>query len=195
MFVIFVWQIRHDLGWQNAFDRRYALSLTGIRQGMWWQFLTYQFLHGGWFHLVGNLLFLNSFGPDMEDTLGRRRFLLLFLGSGVFGGAVHLLGAQMAPEYFGAPVVGASAGLCGLLSAMCAIYSEEPMDLRLFMIIPFEIRPKYLLLFFALFTIGGAVLARGKVAHLAHLGGLVGGLLLLNLMSVKALPPPGPEPK
>lgn len=184
---IFLWQSQHNLSWQNAFDHQYALSLRGIQRGMWWQFLTYQFLHGGWFHIGCNLLFLHSLGPVLEDTLGPRRFLLLFLGSGAIGGAVHLLGALMAPEYFGAPVVGASAGLCGLLSALCAIYSEMRMDVRIFFVIPVVMRAKFLLLFVALLSIGGVIFARGNVAHLAHLGGLVGGLLCLNLMTVKPL--------
>ncbi len=185
--VIFVWQSRHSIYWQNQFDHQYALSLTGIQSGKWWQFLTYQFLHGGWIHIGCNLLLLRSIGPVLEDTLGPRRYLLLFLGSGAFGGAVHLLGARLAPEYFGAPVVGASAGLCGLLSALCAIYSEMRMDVRLFFIIPLTMRAKFLLLFIALFSVAGTVFPFGKVAHLAHLGGLVGGLLILNLMSVKPL--------
>lgn len=185
--VIFLWQSRHSQQWQNQFDHRYALSFEGIQRGMWWQFLTYQFLHGGWIHLGCNLLFLHSLGPVLEDTMGPRRFLALFLSSGAFGGAVHLIGAWMAPDYFGGPVVGASAGLCGLLAALCAIYAESKMEVRLLFVIPVVMRAKYLLFFTALLSMGGALLAFGNIAHLAHLGGLVGGLLALNLMTVRPL--------
>ena len=61
------------------------------------------------------------------------------------------------------------------------------MDVRIFFVIPVVMRAKFLLLFVALLSIGGVVFAHGNVAHLAHLGGLVGGLLCLNLMTVKPL--------
>jgi membrane associated rhomboid family serine protease len=174
-----------------------ALSLRGLAGGAWWEFITYQFLHGGWLHLGFNLLFLHSLGPVLEDTIGAKRFTLLYLGSGAFGGAVHLMGALLSPRIFGHPVVGASAGLCGLLAALCAIYAEEPMELRLLFLIPVVMRAKFLLLGTALMSMAGTVLPFGNVAHLAHLGGLVGGLLCLNFMDVKPLefePPPASPP-
>lgn len=174
-----------------------ALSLRGLAGGAWWEFITYQFMHGGWMHLGFNLLFLHSLGPVLEDTIGAKRFTLLYLGSGAFGGAVHLMGALLSPRIFGHPVVGASAGLCGLLAAMCAIYAEEPMELRLLFLLPVVMRAKFLLLGTALMSMAGTVLPFGNVAHLAHLGGLIGGLLCLNFMDVKPLelePPPAPPP-
>jgi len=158
---------------------------------------TSMFMHGGWMHLGFNLLFLHSLGPVLEDTIGAKRFTLLYLGSGAFGGAVHLMGALLSPRIFGHPVVGASAGLCGLLSALCAIYAEEPMELRLLFLLPVVMRAKFLLLGTALMSMAGTVLPFGNVAHLAHLGGLIGGLLCLNFMDVKPLelePPPAPPP-
>jgi membrane associated rhomboid family serine protease len=202
--LVFFWQSRHGVFWQNQFDHRYALSLEGVQHGLWWQFLTYQFLHGGlqypltnplaWIHIGCNMLFLHSLGPVLEDTLGPRRFLALFLGSGIFGGSVHLLGAWMAPDHFNSPVVGASAGLCGLLAALCAIYAEAPMEVRLLFIIPLKMRAKFLLFFTASISIAGTVVPFGGIAHLAHLGGLVGGLLVLNLMTVKPLQLEPPSP-
>ena len=105
------------LGLRFQFPDNLALSLRGLQAGAWWEFITYQFLHGGWMHLGFNLLFLHSLGPVLEDTIGAKRFTLLYLGSGAFGGAVHLMGALLSPRIFGHPVVGASAGLCGLLVA------------------------------------------------------------------------------
>ena len=174
-----------------------ALSLRGLAGGAWWEFITYQFMHGGWMHLGFNLVFLHSLGPVLEDTIGAKRFTLLYLGSGAFGGAVHLMGALLSPRIFGHPVVGASAGLCGLLSALCAIYAEEPMELRLLFLFPVVVRAKFLLLGTALMSMAGTVLPFGNIAHLAHLGGLIGGLLCLNFMDVKPLeldPPPAPPP-
>lgn len=186
--LVFLWQLRLKGPQGLAFEQRYALSLDGIRDREWWQFLSYQFLHGGWIHLFFNLFFLNSLGPVLEETLGARRFAILYLCSGVIGGAVHLAGAWLWPGTFGHPVVGASAGLCGLLSALCTIYSEEPLEVRLFLIIPMVMRAKFLLLGVALVSMVGILFAWGNVAHLAHFGGLLGGLLLLNIMNIETVP-------
>lgn len=179
------WLYRSNPGQKRWFELTHALSLTGLQKGAWWQFLTFQFLHGGWVHLLTNLLLLHSLGPVMETTLGRGRFLLLYLVSGSVGGLLQLIGAWTSPRLFGAPVVGASAGLCGLLAALAAVYSEERLKLLLFFLIPFEIRAKFVLLFAALASAAGAIFAFGNIAHLAHLGGLVGGLWCINWWPVE----------
>lgn len=168
-----------------AFDRRYALSIDGIRAGAWWQFLTYQFLHGNWIHLILNLLFLDSLGPVLETTLGGRRYLVLYVVSGALGGLVHLVGAAMSPQTFGHAVVGASAGLCGLLAAVTAIYSEDRLRVMILFVFPLAVKAKYLLLGFGLFTLVGTIIPVGNVSHLAHLGGLVAGLWVVNLLKAE----------
>jgi membrane associated rhomboid family serine protease len=165
-----------DPGRQRWFELNLALSLKGLRQGAWWQCLSFQFLHGGWIHLTMNLLLLHSLGPVMETTLGRGRFLLLYLVSGTVGGILHVAGAWMMPDSFGVPVVGASAGLCGLLAALGALHSEERLRVLLFFVIPMEIRAKFVLLGGIVISALGAVFSVGPIAHLAHLGGFMGGL-------------------
>jgi membrane associated rhomboid family serine protease len=165
-----------DPGRQRWFELNLALSLKGLRQGAWWQCLSFQFLHGGWIHLTMNLLLLHSLGPVMETTLGRGRFLLLYLVSGTVGGILHVAGAWMMPDSFGVPVVGASAGLCGLLAALGALHSEERLRVLLFFVIPMEIRAKFVLLGGIVISALGAVFSVGPIAHLAHLGGFIGGL-------------------
>src|SRR5436190_10080807 len=59
-----------------------ALSVTGISQGYIWQLLTFQFMHGGWIHLLFNCLAIFMFGRDVEQTLGRKSYLTLYLCSG-----------------------------------------------------------------------------------------------------------------
>jgi membrane associated rhomboid family serine protease len=167
------------------FEQRHALSLTGVQHGAWWQVFTFQFLHGGLFHLVMNLLLLHSLGPVMETTLGRWRYLTLYLVSGSIGGLLQLLGAWVAPTQFGSMVVGASAGLCGLLAALAAVYAEEKLQLLLLFVIPVQVRAKYVLLIAAAVSALGVIYARGKVAHLSHLGGLIGGLWCINWWRVK----------
>ncbi len=187
--LVFLWEYRLPYFQKLSLLHQYALQLTTVQQGMWWQFLSYQFLHGGLLHLLFNLLFLHSIGPLLEQTLGARRYLALYLVSGAFGGGLHVLVAWLSPGHFATPVVGASAGLCGILAAVCALYAEEKVDVKLFYVIPLRMRAKFLLLAVALVTMGGALFPFGNVAHLAHLGGLVGGLVALNFMDVKPLPP------
>lgn len=184
-FAVFLYE-QFLLPWNRvAFDQRFALSLDGIRAGHWWQFLSYQFLHGNWIHLILNLLFLDSLGPVLETTLGARRFLALYLISGALGGLVHLVGSAMSPHLFGHAVVGASAGLCGLLAALAAIYSEDRLRVMILFVIPLSLKAKYLLLIFGLVTLAGTLVPLGNVSHLAHLGGLVGGLWFVNLCKVE----------
>ena len=170
------WLYRVDPGRKRWFELHHALSLEGLRLGAWWQCLSFQFLHGGWIHLAMNLLLLHSLGPVMETTLGRGRFLLLYLVSGTVGGILHVAGAWMMPDSFGGPVVGASAGLCGLLAALGAYHAEERLRVLFFLIFPMEVRAKFILLLGILTSALGAVFAVGHIAHLAHLGGFIGGL-------------------
>jgi membrane associated rhomboid family serine protease len=170
------WLDRVDPGRRHWFELNHALSLGGLQRGAWWQCLSFQFLHGGWIHLAMNLLLLHSLGPVMETTLGRWRFVLLYLASGTLGGILHMVGAWMMPDSFGVPVVGASAGLCGLLAALGALHSEERLRVLLFFVIPMEIRAKFVLLGGIVISALGAVFVVGPIAHLAHLGGFIGGL-------------------
>ena len=92
-----------------------------------------------------------------------------------------MAGAWLMPDAFGRPVVGASAGLSGLLAALGALYAERRLRVLLFFVIPLEIRAKHLLLAGILASAVGAVVAVGPIAHLAHLGGFIGGLAWLLL--------------
>ena len=170
------WLFWVDASRRHWFELNYALSLEGLRRGAWWQCLSFQFLHGGWIHLGMNLLLLHSLGPVMETTLGRWRFLLLYLASGTLGGILHMVGAWMMPDSFGVPVVGALAGLCGLVAALGALHAEERLRVLLFFVIPLEIRAKFVLLGGIIISALGAVFLVGPIAHLAHLGGFIGGL-------------------
>ncbi len=200
LFIFLIEPSLHDPVARHWFEVRYSLWLPGLKAGYWWQFLTYQFLHGGWIHLGANLVFLYSLGPILETTMGRRRFLFLYLASGAMGGILQLAGAVSSPRIFGHAVVGASAGLAGLLAALGSVYAKEKIRGYLFFVIPFEMKAKYLLLIAGLVSVLGSIFPFGNIAHLAHLGGLLGGLCCVNLMNVRPLPdlqsvpPPDPVP-
>src|SRR5436189_2350031 len=159
-----------------------ALSLDGLKQGFIWQFITFQFLHGGLPHLVFNSLGLYFFGRPLEGMLGRRDFLKLYLFSGVLGGVLQALLGFIVPQIAG-PMVGASAGICGLVAAFSVLAPDSqiyvwfvlPMRARYFLPIMFG-----LTLLFLVASIKDTSTDGGHVAHAAHLGGILGGLAYLK---------------
>lgn len=171
----------------------FALSVAGLARGYVWQLLTFQFMHGGFLHLLFNCFAIFMFGREVEQSLGRRSFLTLYLSSGVLGGLfqvafVKLLALSLQNSSFeGVQVVGASAGAFGLIAAFATLYPERPLMLLLFFIIPVNMRAKFLLLFEGVVALFGiAMTARqfnlpgSQVAHAAHLGGMLTGILFIR---------------
>ena len=161
-------------------DDYFALSVEGLRHGFVWQLLTYQFMHGGLIHLALNCWAIYIFGREVEETLGRNIFLTLYFTSGVIGGLFQALAGVLLGGRFAAPVVGASAGAFGLVSAYAALYPERPLMLLLFFIIPVNMRAKFLLLFSAILTVIGLVFPMDNIAHAAHLGGMLTGIVFVR---------------
>jgi membrane associated rhomboid family serine protease len=161
-------------------DEYFALSVEGLRHGFVWQLLTYQFMHGGIIHLLLNCWAIYVFGQEVEVTLGRKSFLTLYFSSGVVGGLVQTLAGLLLGGRFADPVVGASAGAFGLVAAFAVLYPERPLMLLLFFIIPLNMPAKYLLLFSALLAGVGLLAASDNVAHAAHLGGMITGIIFVR---------------
>lgn len=178
---VWLWQSRLTGYRAEEFFQMYALTPGSVLHGAWWQLVTFQFLHGGVVHLFMNLFVLQSLGPTLEWLLGKWRALALYLFSGLFGGLVQLGGAIVAPDLFNTSVVGASAGISGVLAAICAWQADNRIDVRLFFVIPLTLKAKHLLLLVALVSVVGIVYPFGRIAHLAHFGGLIGGLVGMNL--------------
>jgi hypothetical protein len=141
--------------------------------------VTYQFMHGGLLHLVVNLWAIYVFGNEVELALGRRSFLTLYLGSGIIGGIVQTLAAFAFRGEFAVPVVGASAAAFGLAAAFALLFPDRL--LLLFFVIP--IRAKYLLVFSGVLAIYGLISRAGNIAHAAHLGGMIAGIVYVRYAS------------
>jgi membrane associated rhomboid family serine protease len=155
-------------------DKFFALSGPDLLRGFVWQLLTFQFLHGGPGHLVMNCLMLYFFGRPMEAELGPRRFLSLYFGAGVVGGLLQVLCQGLLPGHFGTgATLGASAGVFGLVAAFATLHREEPIHL---IFPPVAIRAKWLLVFSAILA-GFGLLRPDDIAHAAHAGGMVAGVL------------------
>lgn len=138
-----------------------------------WQPITSMFLHGGFLHILLNMFMLWQFGNSLENFLGTKKFLQLYLFSGLTSGLLWML--------FGTnPAVGASGAICGIFSAFLFIAPE--MKVSLFFIIPVKL--KHAIYLFGLFSLVFSILslmnisALGGVAHFGHLGGMIGGILL-----------------
>lgn len=161
-----------------------ALSLDGIKQGHVWQLLTFQFLHGGWLHLFFNCWTLYMFGREVEIALGKARFLTLYFLSGVVGGLFQMFAALAWPNYFGGGVVGASAGVFGVVAAFAMLFPEQMLTMLIMFIIPVNMRAKWLLFISLGITALGIALPAtfgGNIAHAAHLGGILTGMAFIRL--------------
>jgi membrane associated rhomboid family serine protease len=161
-------------------NRFFALSVDGLRHGFVWQLLTYQLMHGGLIHLLLNCWAIYVFGREVEDTLGRQKFLALYFSSGVIGGLFQALGGLLLRGHFAESVVGASAGAFGLVAAFATLYPERPLMLLIFFIIPVNMRSKFLLLFSALLALFGIIFPMDNIAHAAHLGGMLTGIVFVR---------------
>jgi membrane associated rhomboid family serine protease len=140
--------------------------------------VTYQFLHGGWWHLISNMLFLWVFADNIEDGFGHAAFAMFYLVCGIMSGLAHVL---MAPAS-GAPLVGASGAVSGVLGAYIVLYPKSRVWILLFMRLPLRIG--------AIWVLGGWFVlqifsywmdranAEAGIAWGAHIGGFLAGALI-----------------
>jgi membrane associated rhomboid family serine protease len=161
-------------------DHYFALSVEGLKHGFVWQLLTFQFMHAGLLHLVVNCWAIYVFGRAIEEALGWKKFLILYLSSGVVGGICQVLAGWLWPGLFGGPVVGASAGGFGLIAAFAVLFPERELVMLLFFIIPIRLSAKMLLMLSAVITVALIVFPLDHVANAAHLGGMLTGVIFIR---------------
>lgn len=153
----------------------------------WFSLITYQFVHGGFFHLLGNVVYLWIFGSSLEDALGHWRYMAFYLVGGVSAGLIHVvtdLGAEI-------PMIGASGSIAAVLGAYLVLFPRRNILI-------------FIWLFFFVQTIKvPAILALGiwffmqimgsgeSVAWMAHIGGFVIGLVMVRFFMPR---PKGPTP-
>lgn len=143
--------------------------------------VTSQFLHGGWMHLAGNMLFLFIFGDNIEDELGHIRYLGFYLLCGICAALAQYIAGPMSQV----PLVGASGAIAGVMGGYLLLFPKARVDILIIFIIFFRIFPIpawiMLCLWFAMQFLGGLGSSgdEGGVAYWAHAGGFVVGALLL----------------
>jgi membrane associated rhomboid family serine protease len=168
----------------GEFEAKYLyLSLDGIKRGFVWQLLSFQFLHAGPLHLILNGWTLWVFGREVEDALGKSRFLTLYFLSGAIGGLFQILLSLISPALFGGGVLGASAGIFGVIAAYAMLGPNRVLSILLFFIIPVNMRAIVLVWGSVAVSVLGILFAHrfgDHIAHAAHLGGIVTGVLFMK---------------
>jgi membrane associated rhomboid family serine protease len=152
------------------------------------------FLHGGWGHLLGNMLFFWVFGNNIEDSMGPGRFLVFYLVCGLVAAGAHILVAPASPV----PTVGASGAISGVMGAYLVLYPRVRVNMLFIFIIFFKVIaiPAWLVLlwwFFLQVLTGLPQLSpmrpdvSGGVAVWAHVGGFLAGVVLIKLFENRRL--------
>ena len=177
---------------EGSVERRKAEEKPGggvvdlVSAAFWVTILTSMFMHGGWLHIIGNMLFLWVFGNNVEDRMGRIRFILFYL----LAGAVAVYAQSLVDTTSTVPTIGASGAVAGVLGGYILLHPKArvlTLVFIIFFVTMIEIPAMILLGIWAalqfLPALGqvGAGLDGGGVAYLAHVGGFVFGLALIKL--------------
>ena len=155
--------------------------------------ITSQFLHGGFAHLFGNMMFLWIFGDNIEDAMGHLRYLVFYLLCGVLAGLSHVFSTFIFDQNLLIPSLGASGAISGVLGAYILLHPTRGVHVWFYLFV--ATLPAFLVvgLWFVfqvmngLGTLGGQ--EAGDVAYAAHIGGFIAGLLLVKLFA-KHIPQP-----
>ena len=163
----------------DAFVMQWSAIPAQIFAGHHWiTIVSAMFMHGSWSHIIGNMIFLWAFGPEIEDAMGRGRYLVFYL----VGGVVAMLAQIVADPHSTVPNLGASGAIAAVMGAFIVTYPRDRIKAVLFIFVFFRITfiPAALLIGFWFLTQllhAGAVahVQTGGVAYLAHVGGFVFG--------------------
>jgi membrane associated rhomboid family serine protease len=149
--------------------------------------ITSMFLHSGWLHLIGNMLYLWVFGDNIEDSMGHVKFVAFFVACGVAGGLAHAIANGGST----APVIGASGAVSGVLGAYLLLHPKVKVLVLVVKAIPLRL-PAYIVLggwialqLFELWVSSDGV---GEIALWAHIGGFVAGIALIVPMRRRDVP-------
>jgi membrane associated rhomboid family serine protease len=158
---------------EDVFLRWFALMPLGHGFEIW-QLVTYQFLHGGFFHILFNMFILWMFGIEIENLWGSQKFLVFYLIAGIVGGLFQIVLSPIILGGLSGPTLGASGAIMGVMVAFAMLFPNRLIFL--YFLIP--IKAKYFILFLVLIEVF-AVNSGGNIAHLAHVGGALTGLIYM----------------
>jgi len=158
-----------------------AECVLGV-QHHWYTPLTSMFLHGSWFHLIGNMWFLCLFGNNVEDSMGHARYVVFYVLCGLTAAATQTF---VSPSSI-VPMVGASGAISGVMGAYIVLYPRVRVHMLIFLFVFITriVVPAYVMLgyWFLLQLLGGsAAQGEGGVAFWAHVGGFLAGAVLISV--------------
>ena len=165
----------------EAFVLQWSVVPAEIVAGhRWITILTAMFLHGSWSHIIGNMVFLWAFGPEIEDTMNPLRFLAFY----VAGGLVAMLAQIIASPSSTVPNLGASGAIAAVMGAFLVTYPRDRMKsllvIFIFVRITFILAALLIVVWFLIQLLNAGAVANvqtGGVAYLAHVGGCVFGAI------------------
>jgi membrane associated rhomboid family serine protease len=180
-FFAFVLELRGG----EAFVLQWSAIPSQITSGHHWiTILTAMFLHGSWSHILGNMVFLWAFGPEIEDSMNSLRYLVFYLA----GGLVAMLAQVAASPHSTVPNLGASGAIAAVMGAFLVTYPRDKIRVLLFIFVFVRVTliPAALLIgvwfLIQLFNVGTVATAQtGGVAYLAHVGGAVFGVITARI--------------
>jgi membrane associated rhomboid family serine protease len=154
----------------------------------WLTMVTSMFLHGGWFHILGNMWFLWVFGNNIEDAMGHGRFVGFYLVTGLIAAAAQVF---TSPES-AVPMVGASGAISGVMGGYLILYPRVRIHMLVFFgffVTTIAVPAAFMLLYWAAIQFLSSIWSMGMagqgggVAFMAHLGGFIGGAVLIRLFA------------
>ncbi|HYK80345.1 MAG TPA: rhomboid family intramembrane serine protease [Micropepsaceae bacterium] len=172
----------------DAFVMQWSVIPAQITSGHHWiTILTAMFLHGSWSHIIGNMIFLWAFSPEIEDAMGRGRYLVFYL----LGGLVAMGAQVVADRHSAVPNLGASGAIAAVMGAFLVTYPRDQIRTLLFIFVFGRIKfiPAALLIgvwfVIQLFDAGAvAHVQTGGVAYVAHIGGFIFGAVTARWFEV-----------
>lgn len=179
-----------ELAGGDAFINRWSLVPADITAGRdWITILTAMFMHAGWAHILGNMLFFWVFGPEIEDVMGGLRYLTFYLLSGFIATAAQILIAPTSTV----PNLGASGAIAGVMGAFLITYPRDRIRTILFLgwFARITFIPAIILVGFwfltQLFSEVGALaqVQSGGVAYMAHIGGFIFGVVTARIFETR----------
>jgi rhomboid family protein len=176
----------------EAFAIRWAMVPEQIASGHGWvTVLTAMFMHGSWSHIIGNMVFLWAFGPEIEDAMGPRRYLSFYL----LGGLAAALAQTAFDPHSTVPNLGASGATAAVMGAFLVTYPRDRIRtvLMIFVFVRITLIPAALLIglwFLTQLVSAGAVahVQQGGVAYVAHVGGFIFGVATARLFEGRGRP-------
>ncbi len=181
--IVFLYQVSMPAPVLNDFVSQWGLVPDHLNIA---SLVTSMFLHGGWLHILGNMLFLWVFGRNVEDLIGGTRYLGLYLACGVIAAVVQVI----SNPFSRVPTIGASGAIAGVMGAYLIRLPKTKIHTLLFVlfILTLDIPAAFLLLYwFAIQFLSGigslteTDYSGGGIAWFAHVGGFIAGMLLIRL--------------